>query len=28
MKEWQRAWKIRRIEEQNPDWIDLHSSLF
>ena len=28
MKEWQRAWKIRRIEEQNPDWIDLYPSLF
>lgn len=23
MKKWKRAWKIRIIEENNPDWIDL-----
>ncbi|MCB9993933.1 MAG: GIY-YIG nuclease family protein [Hyphomicrobiaceae bacterium] len=23
LKEWNRAWKIRLIEEQNPDWRDL-----
>ena len=23
MKEWQRAWKIRLIEESNPNWDDL-----
>jgi putative endonuclease len=23
MKEWHRAWKIRRIEEDNPEWADL-----
>ncbi|RNJ63289.1 MAG: GIY-YIG nuclease family protein [Porphyrobacter sp. IPPAS B-1204] len=23
MKEWRRAWKLRRIEEMNPDWNDL-----
>ena len=23
MKEWKRAWKLRVIEEQNPDWNDL-----
>ena len=23
MKEWQRTWKLRRIEEMNPDWNDL-----
>jgi putative endonuclease len=23
MKEWHRAWKIERIEEENPDWADL-----
>ena len=23
MKEWQRAWKIRRIEQANADWVDL-----
>ena len=23
MKEWHRAWKLRRIEASNPDWADL-----
>ncbi|QUL38420.1 GIY-YIG nuclease family protein [Erythrobacter sp. JK5] len=23
MKEWKRAWKLRAIEEKNPDWDDL-----
>jgi len=23
MKEWRRAWKLRRIEEMNPNWNDL-----
>lgn len=23
LKEWRRAWKIRLIEETNPDWNDL-----
>jgi putative endonuclease len=23
MKDWQRGWKIRLIEENNPDWSDL-----
>lgn len=23
IKEWQRLWKIRLIEEMNPDWRDL-----
>jgi len=23
IKKWNRAWKIRLIEEQNPDWMDL-----
>jgi putative endonuclease len=27
MKKWNRAWKIRRIEEMNPDWRDLYSEL-
>ena len=27
MKKWNRSWKIRRIEEANPDWIDLYSSI-
>jgi putative endonuclease len=24
LKAWNRAWKIRLIEETNPDWIDLY----
>ncbi len=28
MKEWKRAWKIKRIEEENFDWVDLYPSLF
>lgn len=24
LKAWQRAWKIRLIEENNPDWRDLY----
>ena len=28
MKEWKRAWKVKRIEEQNLDWDDLYPSLF
>jgi len=27
LKEWQRAWKLRLIEEMNPDWNDLFESL-
>jgi putative endonuclease len=27
MKEWRRAWKIRRIVETNPDWTDLYPTL-
>jgi len=27
MKEWKRAWKLRLIEERNPDWDDLYGSL-
>ena len=27
MKEWQRAWKLRAIEEMNPDWDDLFESI-
>ena len=23
MKEWKRAWKLRVVEEMNPDWDDL-----
>ena len=28
MKKWQRGWKMRIIEEQNPDWRDLFDELF
>jgi len=28
MKEWKRAWKLRVIEEMNPDWKDLYDGLF
>jgi putative endonuclease len=28
MKEWKRAWKLRVIEEMNPDWADLYETLF
>ena len=24
LKEWQRAWKLRLIEQMNPEWLDLH----
>ncbi len=27
MKKWRRAWKVRLIEESNPDWTDLYSGL-
>ncbi len=27
LKEWQRAWKIRLIEENNPQWGDLYESI-
>jgi putative endonuclease len=27
MKKWKRAWKIRQIEEMNPNWDDLHESI-
>ncbi|HEV7660051.1 MAG TPA: GIY-YIG nuclease family protein [Allosphingosinicella sp.] len=27
MKEWQRAWKVRRIEEMNPHWDDLWETI-
>jgi len=28
MKEWNRLWKLRVIEEMNPEWDDLFESLF
>ena len=27
LKAWQRAWKIRLIEESNPEWLDLGADL-
>ena len=28
IKEWQRAWKLKLIEEFNPDWRDLYGTLY
>ena len=28
LKRWKRDWKIRLIEESNPDWIDLYDGLY
>ena len=27
LKKWKRDWKIRIIEEMNPNWLDLHDSI-
>lgn len=27
MKKWHRLWKLRLIEEHNPEWTDLYDSL-
>ena len=27
MKKWKRLWKLRAIEDMNPDWIDLYPTL-
>jgi len=27
MKNWKRDWKIKRIEEMNPDWEDLYLTI-
>ena len=27
LKKWRRAWKIRLIEERNPQWIDLYPQI-
>jgi putative endonuclease len=27
MKKWNRVWKLRLIEERNPEWNDLYDSL-
>ena len=28
LKKWNRDWKLRLIEDKNPDWLDLYESLF
>jgi putative endonuclease len=28
LKKWNRAWKIRLIEESNPDWMDLSTQIY
>ena len=28
IKKWKREWKLRLIERENPDWVDLYPSLF
>ena len=28
LKKWNRAWKIRLIEEKNPEWKDLSAEVF
>ena len=27
LKRWRRAWKIKLIEERNPQWLDLYETL-
>ena len=27
LKEWQRAWKLRVIEQANPEWLDLYDEV-
>jgi putative endonuclease len=27
IKKWRRAWKVKLIERENPDWIDLYPGL-
>ena len=27
LKKWERAWKIRLVEEKNPNWIDLYPAI-
>lgn len=28
IKRWKRDWKLRMIEQRNPDWLDLYPTLF
>lgn len=27
IKKWKRAWKLKLIEKENPEWIDLYKSI-
>ena len=27
LKKWNRAWKVRLIEEKNPNWVDLYPAI-
>jgi putative endonuclease len=27
LKKWRRDWKVALIEEENPDWLDLYTSI-
>lgn len=27
MKKWKREWKLKRIEEMNPDWADMYEKI-
>ena len=27
LKRWRREWKIKMIEEQNPEWVDLYQKI-
>ena len=27
LKKWERPWKIRLIEKENPDWLDLYEDI-
>ena len=27
LKDWKRAWKLRLIEGENPEWVDLYPTL-
>jgi putative endonuclease len=28
IKKWKREWKLKLIERENPDWLDLYPTLF
>jgi putative endonuclease len=27
LKDWKRAWKLKLIESENPDWLDLYDTI-